>query len=55
MAASVRVTQLREDLATSRERSHKGAYPSELRARAMVYVAERLPSKIVSAPIGRVA
>jgi len=51
MAASVRGTQLREDLAAFRERSRRGSYPGELRARAVVYVAERVRGGAAAAEI----
>ena len=41
MAASVRVAQLRADLAMFRERVRRGTYPSALRERAVAYAARR--------------
>jgi transposase-like protein len=51
MTASVRGAQLRKDLAAFRERSRRGSYPGELRARAAAYAAERARGGAATAEI----
>jgi transposase-like protein len=51
MAARVHGAQLRGDLAAFRERVHRGKFPSELRERAVAYVAERVRGGAAAAEI----